>query len=94
MGDATITLIKRVVRGERVWQAHKDHYYQRIVRMGFGHRSAALLGYGVMLFCAVAALFGRVQSPYVQAATFAVSTFVLAAMALWVDRRWKRSAKA
>jgi UDP-GlcNAc:undecaprenyl-phosphate GlcNAc-1-phosphate transferase len=88
--DATITLIKRLARRERVWQPHRDHYYQRIVRMGFGHRAAALIGYAMMALCAAAALFGRGQSPAVQAAAFGVASLVLAVMALWVDRRWSR----
>lgn len=87
-GDATITFLKRLVRRERVWEAHRDHYYQRIVRMGLGHRAAALIGYGVMAFCATAALVGRGQSPMLQAAAFGAATLVLAAMAIWVDRRW------
>jgi UDP-N-acetylmuramyl pentapeptide phosphotransferase/UDP-N-acetylglucosamine-1-phosphate transferase len=91
--DATITLVKRLVRREKVWRPHRDHYYQRIVRMGLGHRAAALLGYAVMLFCAAAALSGRGQSPGVQAAAFAVGTLVLAVMAFWVDRRWARFEK-
>lgn len=27
-GDATITLVRRALRGEPVWQAHRSHYYQ------------------------------------------------------------------
>ena len=38
IGDATVTFFKRVARRERVWRAHREHYYQRMVRMGFGHR--------------------------------------------------------
>ena len=45
IGDATITLLKRLARRERVWRAHRDHYYQRMVRMGLGHRGTALAGY-------------------------------------------------
>jgi UDP-N-acetylmuramyl pentapeptide phosphotransferase/UDP-N-acetylglucosamine-1-phosphate transferase len=86
--DATITLVKRLARRQKVWRPHRDHYYQRIVRMGLGHRAAALLGYAVMVFCAAAALLGRGQSPGVQAAAFAAGTVVLAVMAFWVDRRW------
>ena len=41
IGDATLTLVRRLARGERVWQAHREHYYQRMVRMGLGHRSTA-----------------------------------------------------
>lgn len=33
--DATLTLIRRLIRGERVWQAHRTHYYQRATDNGF-----------------------------------------------------------
>jgi UDP-N-acetylmuramyl pentapeptide phosphotransferase/UDP-N-acetylglucosamine-1-phosphate transferase len=36
--DATVTLLRRALRGEKVWQAHRSHYYQRMVQMGLGHR--------------------------------------------------------
>src|SRR5690606_10611586 len=39
--DATLTLARRIARRERIWQAHRDHYYQRLVRMGWGHRRTA-----------------------------------------------------
>ncbi|AUN95765.1 MraY family glycosyltransferase [Pseudazoarcus pumilus] len=35
--DATWTLARRALRGERVWQAHREHVYQRMVRAGMGH---------------------------------------------------------
>jgi UDP-N-acetylmuramyl pentapeptide phosphotransferase/UDP-N-acetylglucosamine-1-phosphate transferase len=31
LGDAGITLLKRLVRGEKIWRAHKEHFYQRAV---------------------------------------------------------------
>ena len=37
LADATITLARRLLRGERVWQAHREHFYQRAVRRGLGH---------------------------------------------------------
>ena len=37
LADATITLARRLVRGERVWQAHREHYYQQAVQRGLGH---------------------------------------------------------
>jgi UDP-N-acetylmuramyl pentapeptide phosphotransferase/UDP-N-acetylglucosamine-1-phosphate transferase len=90
IGDATLTLLRRAVRRERIWQAHRDHYYQRLVRMGLGHRNTAYLGYAAMGFCAAAALYGRDQSPLAQAAVFGAASVVLAIMALWVDLRWRR----
>lgn len=35
--DATATLLRRVVRGERWYSAHCKHAYQRIARAGFSH---------------------------------------------------------
>ncbi len=37
LADATITLLRRLLRGERVWQAHREHFYQRAVQRGLGH---------------------------------------------------------
>ncbi len=58
IADATLTLARRLVRGERVWQAHRDHYYQRMVRSRLGHRGTAYVAYAVMVLCAGAALIG------------------------------------
>jgi UDP-N-acetylmuramyl pentapeptide phosphotransferase/UDP-N-acetylglucosamine-1-phosphate transferase len=37
LADATITLLRRLARGERVWEAHRRHFYQAAVQRGFGH---------------------------------------------------------
>lgn len=37
LADATLTLLRRLWRGERVWQAHRQHFYQRAVQRGLGH---------------------------------------------------------
>ena len=54
--DATITLLRRILRREKFWQAHKTHYYQRLVQLGWGHRRTVLFGYGVMLLSGVSAI--------------------------------------
>lgn len=53
--DATLTLLRRLLRREKIWQAHCGHAYQRLVRAGWGHRKATLAEYTLMLICAVAA---------------------------------------
>jgi UDP-N-acetylmuramyl pentapeptide phosphotransferase/UDP-N-acetylglucosamine-1-phosphate transferase len=35
LADATITLGRRLARGERVWEAHRSHFYQRALDLGF-----------------------------------------------------------
>jgi UDP-N-acetylmuramyl pentapeptide phosphotransferase/UDP-N-acetylglucosamine-1-phosphate transferase len=37
LADATITLLRRLLQGERIWQPHRRHYYQQAVRHGLGH---------------------------------------------------------
>ncbi len=92
IGDATLTLVRRISRGERPWQAHRDHYYQRLVRLGFGHRRTAYVGYALMAVCAGAALYGRNQRPLVQWTSVAATLAILTAVAACIDVRWRRRA--
>jgi UDP-N-acetylmuramyl pentapeptide phosphotransferase/UDP-N-acetylglucosamine-1-phosphate transferase len=34
LADATLTLLRRLLRGERVWEAHRTHYYQQATDNG------------------------------------------------------------
>jgi hypothetical protein len=54
--DASSTLIRRIIRREPVWQAHRSHYYQRQVLMGWTHRQLALAEYLLMFVSAFVAL--------------------------------------
>lgn len=66
--DASATLIRRFSNGERVWQAHKSHYYQRLVLSGWGHRKTVVYEYTLMLACGLSALLARHLSAPWQAA--------------------------
>ena len=37
LADATITLFRRLLSGERVWEPHRRHFYQQAVRNGLSH---------------------------------------------------------
>jgi UDP-N-acetylmuramyl pentapeptide phosphotransferase/UDP-N-acetylglucosamine-1-phosphate transferase len=65
--DASVTLARRLLRRDRVWEAHRDHYYQRLVQLGWGHRRTALAEYGLMLACGMLALLALSQPPSLQA---------------------------
>lgn len=64
--DASVTLLKRGLRREKIWQAHREHYYQRLVQSGFGHRNTALLGYILMLTASVSAIWAMRQDAAMQ----------------------------
>ncbi len=42
LGDATLTLALRLRRGEKVWEAHREHFYQRAVRSGMSHQATVI----------------------------------------------------
>lgn len=54
--DATLTLFRRLIRGEKIWEAHKSHYYQRLVQLGWGHRRTVLWEYLLMMLCSISAI--------------------------------------
>lgn len=62
--DATVTLVRRLLRGVKVWQAHREHYYQRVVLAGWGHRKTMLAEYALMLATGTTAvLYVHVTEP-------------------------------
>ena len=50
--DASITLLRRAVAGQRWWEAHSSHYYQRLHRLGYNHSQVALMSVMVCLLLA------------------------------------------
>ncbi|MBV8775805.1 MAG: glycosyltransferase family 4 protein [Alphaproteobacteria bacterium] len=61
LADATLTLLWRLARGERVWQAHRQHFYQRAVQRGLGHDTVVLCVIAtdlVLIGCAWAVVSG------------------------------------
>jgi UDP-N-acetylmuramyl pentapeptide phosphotransferase/UDP-N-acetylglucosamine-1-phosphate transferase len=48
VADATVTVLRRVARGDHLFEAHRTHYYQRLHQMGSGHRGT-LLFYGILI---------------------------------------------
>jgi UDP-N-acetylmuramyl pentapeptide phosphotransferase/UDP-N-acetylglucosamine-1-phosphate transferase len=45
--DTVFTLVRRLLNGEKVWQAHRSHLYQRLVINGYSHRFVTSL-YGML----------------------------------------------
>lgn len=55
LADATWTLARRVARGERWHQAHREHLYQRLVALGSSHaRVTTLIGLGSLVLTLLA----------------------------------------
>ena len=65
--DASVTLVRRTVAGERPWLAHRSHFFHRLVLLGWGHRKTVLHEYVLMLACAGSAAVALRIAPGAQA---------------------------
>jgi UDP-GlcNAc:undecaprenyl-phosphate/decaprenyl-phosphate GlcNAc-1-phosphate transferase len=88
--DATLTLGARALRGERVWQAHRDHYYQRFHRMGAGHRGTLALYAALSLATSASAVACHVLAPRVGWVLLAAWVVALAGLFAAIDYHWRR----
>ncbi|MGF9758230.1 glycosyltransferase family 4 protein [Microvirga sp. 0TCS3.31] len=50
--DATITLLRRLRRGEKVWEAHRSHFYQKATDNGFSALDVSAHVFGLNLVLA------------------------------------------
>ena len=88
--DASVTLIRRGLRGEKIWQAHRSHYYQRVVLLGASHRQLAWAAYALMLASAALA-FLVLRLPQHTPLLLILSAIIYLLIFLAIDRRWNRS---
>lgn len=87
--DASVTLARRLLSGARVWEAHRDHYYQRLVLLGLGHRGTALAEYALMAVCGLAALWGLTLAREAQYLVLAIAGGFYLAIIVVIERTWR-----
>ena len=89
IADASVTLVRRLLRREKVWQAHRDHYYQKLVRLGWGHRKTALAEYGLMLASGLLALAALALPAAMQAVALAAAAGAYLLIMVSIERAWR-----
>jgi Fuc2NAc and GlcNAc transferase len=84
--DATVTLVRRIAAGQRWYEAHRSHAYQRMVQAGASHArvSLSVLALGVLLAVIAAAALLR---PDLQVPGSIVGFVLLGALYAWIERR-------
>lgn len=86
--DALVTLLRRAARGEKVWQAHREHYYQRLIQLGWSHRRTALVYYLLMALAAASAFAVAVQ-PQLDGPLLLLWTGLAGLLMRITDRLWR-----
>jgi UDP-GlcNAc:undecaprenyl-phosphate/decaprenyl-phosphate GlcNAc-1-phosphate transferase len=93
IADATVTLAWRLISGARVWEAHRDHHYQKLVRLGFGHAGTLALYAALMLGTAVSALAALIHAPDSGGIVLAVWAIALVLLFLGIEYHWSLQGK-
>jgi UDP-N-acetylmuramyl pentapeptide phosphotransferase/UDP-N-acetylglucosamine-1-phosphate transferase len=90
LADATITLLRRLARRERVWEAHRTHFYQRAT--DHGHTVLAVDGAVLAVngaLAGLAALTLALPHPAVQAGALGAGALLVA----WLLARFSKPPK-
>jgi hypothetical protein len=64
LADATVTLLSRMIAGERFWQAHRTHFYQRATDRGFSVIAIDRRVFMVNVILAILAIFSIIASSW------------------------------
>jgi len=62
--DTAITVIRRILRGETFHQAHREHFYQRLVRAGWSHTRVTLTEAALQIVVATVVTVSVSQGPW------------------------------
>lgn len=79
LADTGVTLLHRVIKREKWWQAHRSHFYQRAVQSGFSHAQVSL---SVMLINIVLALLASLLIVGMVDATTAIAVTMVILISL------------
>ena len=84
--DASVTLLRRAAARERLWAAHRSHYYQRLVLAGWSKRRLALSMFGLMALASASALAARREVFLLQCGTLLVWAAIYVLLLVAIDR--------
>lgn len=91
--DASLTLFARARRGERLSEAHREHFYQRLVRMGWSHRRLAAHEYLLMVSVTAWAIALTRLSPAWQWLGLGMLAAGYSVIVLSINSRWNHRAQ-
>jgi len=92
LADATVTLLRRAAAGEKVWQAHRSHFYQRAIDGGFSVREIVAQVFVLnIVLASLATATVLAPSPLVTASALTLGVLLVAGL-LYRFAKGKRTA--
>jgi Fuc2NAc and GlcNAc transferase len=87
--DTIFTFVRRLLKGEKFWQAHCCHLYQQLVINGFSHKFVALLYGGLAFFNVVLITYSFYQPKfiYILYTGIGLESFGLIGLSIWSGKK-------
>lgn len=90
IADTTATLLRRIIKGEAWYKAHRSHYYQKLSDLGFSHGKIAAINFALTGGLGASGLIYLKQGPGVQVAIVLAWLLLFSGAFLWIQRRQSR----
>jgi UDP-N-acetylmuramyl pentapeptide phosphotransferase/UDP-N-acetylglucosamine-1-phosphate transferase len=90
IADATVTLGRRLLRGAKVWEAHREHFYQRLVQSGWGHGRTLAFHALLMIGTAGSAVAALAWTPVLGVPLLIGWAAVLVFIYAGIEYHWRR----
>ena len=90
IADATLTLVRRAHRRERIFEGHRTHFYQRLHQLGAGHAGTLGAYAAMMIGCATTALMCLARDA--RAGWWALAGWIAVVCMLFatIDYHWRK----
>jgi len=89
IADASVTLVLRGLSGATIWEPHREHFYQKLVQLGFGHRGTLVLYGALMMGTAASALLAMVRAPAAGPSLLALWSAIMALLFGAIGYYWR-----
>lgn len=87
LADASLSVVRRLLRRERIWTAHRSHLYQRLVLAGYSHATVSgAVAAAALLLSALAVAAYRRGSPRLWWLSFGAGGLLFLLELAWTRR--------
>jgi UDP-N-acetylmuramyl pentapeptide phosphotransferase/UDP-N-acetylglucosamine-1-phosphate transferase len=87
--DTAETLVRRIVNGDPFMQAHRSHFYQRLMRSGVPASTVTLVWTALSVLCAALAIYYRDLSPVQQWTSLGGLLLLHIVVGVYTEARWR-----
>jgi len=88
--DASVTLLRRALNGEDIFQSHRSHFYQRPLALAIGHAPICAVSWAAMLVVGGCAVAWPEAAGWVRLLLICTPIGLFTALAIWVTLMERR----